>query len=137
MIKRVLIVALACLCGHLSAGDLSAATTAKFVRLLLQGAGVHAVACGEREVAGELTNLGVALDPESKVVWADSDKDVARFAKQGRMVICGSKVLLGSGATLAVVAEGGHPVIYLNPRALTASGVTLPDNIVKLAKVSQ
>jgi len=137
MIKRVILIALAAACGQLAAGDLASATTAKFVRVILLGTGVKTVACADRDLAWDLGQLGVVLDPDSKVAWADTEKDVARFAKGGKLVICGSKALLASGATLAVAAEGGHPVIFANLRALAATNMTLPDNILKLAKVAQ
>ena len=41
------------------------------------------------------------------------------------------------GAALAVMAEGGHPVIYVNLKAISASGLSLPDNFFKLAKAAE
>jgi predicted nucleic acid-binding protein len=121
----------------LSAGELGAPTVAKFIRVILLSSGGRAVTCADKEIAGELGALGVALEADAKLVWADSEKDVARQAKAGKLVVCGTKGLLASGAALALVAEGGHPVIYLHAKHLAATGMTLPDNILKLAKAAQ
>jgi len=136
LLRKLWLAPALCACGHLCAGELGAPTTAKFIRMVLVGTGTKAVICADKEIAGELANLGVSVEAEAKVAWADQAADVARLAK-GRLVICGTKGLLNSGAALAVVAEGGHPVIYVNPKAGAGSGLTLPDNILKIAKVAQ
>jgi len=123
-------------CG-LWAGDLAAPSQAKFLRVVVQATGSTGVACASKELAGELTTLNVTLNPGSKVIWVESDKEIGHLVKEGRIVVCGSHALLVAGACLAVVAEGGRPVIYVNPKALAAAGATLPDNIMKIAKVAQ
>ena len=112
------------------------AQEAKFIRVVVQGAGAKGVAGADKELAGELANLGVPVDPDSKVVWSDSDKDIPRLAKQGKLVICGSRNLMPLGASIGVTAEGGRPVLLVNPKALSATGVVLPDSLIKLAKVA-
>jgi hypothetical protein len=123
-------------CAPLSAGDLSSTTVAKFLRVILQGAGVKGVACADKEVQAELAGLGVPVDPDSKVVWVDSDKDIALLARLGKCVICGTRSGARAGAALALLSEDGRPVILVNPKALAASHLTLPDSVLKLAKVS-
>ena len=135
-IRRPWILPLLCICGPLAAGELAAPTVAKFIHVILKGTGTKSVACADKAIAGELANLGVTVEGDSKIAWADTDKEVAALAKQGKLVVCGTRSLLGSGAGLAVVAEGGRPVIYLDHKAVAASGVTLPDTIVKLSKVA-
>jgi hypothetical protein len=123
-------------CSGLSAGDLSSATVAKFLRVILQGAGVKSVACADKEIQAELTALGVTVDPDSRVVWVDADKDIPMPVKLGKCVICGTRSGARAGASLALLSEDGRPVILVNPKALAASHVTLPDSVLKLAKVS-
>ena len=135
--RCLLVVPLVCVCGPLVAGDLAAPTLAKFIRVLLVGTATKSVACGDKELGGELANLGVATDAEAKVVWADTPKDLARVARQGKLVICGTKAFLGEGAAVALVAVGGHPAIYINMKSVAASGLTLPDSIMKIVKVAQ
>jgi hypothetical protein len=120
-----------------AAGDLAAPTLAKFIRVLVQSTGNKSIACTNKELATELESLGVGIDPLAKLVWVDSDKELARHAKGGRIVLCDSRALLAGGACLAVIAEGGRPAIYVSPRSLAAAGATLPDNIMKIAKVAQ
>ncbi len=117
------------------AADLAAATAAKIIRVIAQASGVAKVECADKEVAGELSSLGVGTDPESKVCWAASEKEVAHLAAQHKLVICGKEEWLGQGAGVALTAEGGRPAIFISVKNLTAAGVTLPDSIVKISKV--
>jgi hypothetical protein len=121
------------LSASLGAGELAPATAAKIIRVIVLGSGGSKVDCQNKEIAADLS--GVAIDPEAKVAWADTDKDVARLAKLGKLVVCGNLDWLGSGASVAVVSEGGRPSITISPRNLATSGVTLPDPIVKISKV--
>jgi len=115
-------------------GEVAAPTLAKIIRIVASGNGGKA-ACEDAEVSAELGKLGVSIDPEAKVVWAIADKDVARFAKQSKLVICGQVGQLGQGAAIAIVAEGGRPVIYLSPANATSSKANLPDALLKIGKV--
>ena len=101
------------------AAELSAPVVAKFLRVIAIGQGK--VACEVNEVTLELAKAGVARDEGAKVVYATSDKDIARFARENRLVVCGQKDQLALGATIAVVAEGGSPVIYIKPSNAAAS----------------
>jgi DNA-binding IclR family transcriptional regulator len=126
---------LACLSASLCAGDLAPSTEAKVIRTIAAASGGGKVECADKELASLLTGLGVSLDPGAKLAWADSDKEVARMSKQGKLVMCGSQDWFSQGASVAVTAEGGRPVIYLQVTNLALTGVTLPDSIVKLSKV--
>jgi hypothetical protein len=126
---------LLCASATLLAGDLAVPTVAKFIRVIASASGASKVACSDREVAGELASLGVQADPEAKVVWAGSERDAGRFAKLGRVVICGNIDWLNAGATIAIVAEGGRPALYISARNLAATGVAFPDTIMKISKV--
>ena len=136
---RLLLVSIPLFCASLSlsAGDLAVPTVAKFLRLILPATGARTVACTGKELSVELANLGVGLNPESKCAWVETDKELPHMVKDGRVVICGSRSMFAGGASMAVVAEGGRPVIYVNLKALSGLGVTLPDNIMKIAKVAQ
>jgi hypothetical protein len=116
-------------------GELAPPTAAKFIRVILQASGGDKVGCADREIAGQLANLGVGTDAEAKVAWAATAKEVARLAGQHRLVICPNPEWLGEGAAVAITAEGGRPSIYLQMKHLANAGVTLPDSIVKISKV--
>jgi len=135
--RFLLLPILLCALSPLSGTELARPTVAKFLKLLLQSMGGKPVACNDKELAGELAALGVPMSPEAKCVWMDADKDLPRLLKEGRMVICGSRPALAAGAAMALVAEEGRPAIYVNPKALASSGVSLPDHILKIAKVAQ
>jgi len=114
------------------AGEVAAPTIAKLIRIV---AASGKVACPDPEVAAELGKLGLALDPEARIVWAITDKDVSHYAKQSKLVICGQVGQLAQGASLAIVAEGGRPAIYIHSANLAASKVSLPDAVIKIGKV--
>ena len=126
---------LVCLGTSLLAGELAPSTEAKVIRTIAMASGGGKVECADKELAGLLTGLGVSLDAGAKLAWADTDKDVARMSKQGKLVMCGNQDWFAQGAAMAVTAEGGRPVIYLQMTNLALSGVSLPDSIVKLSKV--
>jgi hypothetical protein len=132
-IARVLPVAF--LAVSLAAGDLAAPTAARIIRVIVQATGGTKVDCADKELAGELANLGLPQDPAAKVAWADSQHEVARLAKEGKLVICGREEWMADGAAVVLTAEGGRPSITLSMKNLGASGVTLPDSVVKIAKV--
>jgi hypothetical protein len=118
----------------LQAGDLAAPTVAKFIRVIASSGGGKA-ACRDRDVAAELATLGVAVDPESKVVWVSLEAEVGKLARMGRLVICGKLELLAAGASVALVAEGGRPTIYISAKNLAGTGVALSDSVLKISKV--
>ena len=129
------LLSLFCLSIPLGAAELAPPTVAKIIRVIAQASGVAKAACGDKEIAGELSGLGVGSDPDSKICWAASDKEVARFAAQHRLVICGNQDWLALGASVALTAEGGRPAIFLSVKNLGPTGITLPDSIVKISKV--
>ena len=129
------LLSLFCLPIPLCAGELAAPTVAKIIRVIAQASGVAKVECGDKEIAGELSGLGVGNDPDSKICWAGSEKEVARFAAQHKLVICGNPDWLAQGASVALTAEGGRPAIFLSIKSLGPTGITLPDSIVKISKV--
>lgn len=124
-----------CLSALAWGGELAPPTAAKFIRVIAQASGSAKVACADKEIAGELANLGVGAEADAKVTWAGTAKDVAHFAAQHKLVICPNPDWLGEGASVAITAEGGRPSIYLQMKNLAAAGVTLPDSIVKISKV--
>lgn len=122
-------------CAFLQAGELSASTIARFVRVIVYSTGGGEVACSDKEVAGALGALFVPVESASKVVWVGSEQELAKLGKQGKLVICGRVELLAAGGAVAIVAEGGRPTIYVNPKNLSGSGLVLSENVLKTCKV--
>ena len=116
-------------------GELAPPTAAKFIRVIVQASGTGKVASPDKEIAGELATLGVAIEADAKVTWAGNAKDVARLATQHRLVICPNPDWLAEGAAVAITAEGGRPSIYLSSKNLASAGITLPDSVMKISKV--
>jgi hypothetical protein len=118
------------------AGEVSAPTVAKILRIVATSSGSSGrISSLDPEVTAELTKLGVVLDPESPIVWAVSEKDIAKYVKQSKFVICGHVGLISQGACMAIVAEGGRPAIYFSPANASATKVAIPDTVVKIGKV--
>lgn len=110
------------------------ATVAKIIRIVAAG-GDGKVNCLDPEVAAALSSVGVAADANAAIVYATSDKDVAKFAKQNKLVICNQLELIKQGAVIAIVAEGDRPVVYLSPANAAASNTKIPEVVMKMGKV--
>ncbi len=111
------------------AADLSVA--AKLVKIIATATGGK-VSCRDAAMKAALEGVGVTVDGDSKIVWATNPMEVKMARSQNRLVVTGNKSLLGNGAAIAIVEEGGKPKIYLQQANITASGVTLSDAIYKV-----
>jgi hypothetical protein len=127
---------LACLaCLPAFAGDLPAGIQAKFIKVLANSANTGGrIACKHPDLLPELAKIGVAVDQGSRVAWASSEAEIKALKGAGKLVICGKLEWLGAGAAIALVEEGGKPQIYFQMANLAASGVTLPDAVLKVGK---
>lgn len=131
----LLLITLFTLVGPLRAGDLPLAIQAKFVRILaatMESAG-H-VYCKDPDMIAALKGMGVTEDDNSKVAWASTEADVAKFKAEGKLVICGKLEWLAQGGSVAVVEENGKPQIYLHMNNIAASGVHVSDSVLRIAK---
>lgn len=118
------------------AGDVAPSISARVLRVVTgSGGGENRVACADPEVATELKRLGVEIDPKARVAWAASEQELKSLLNHGHLVVCGNPALLSKGAGLVLALEGGRPVIYMHPGNVKASGVTLSDSVLKIAKV--
>ena len=119
----------------LSAGELPPEVQAKFIRIIASSAGsAGKVNCKDAAVGAELTKLGVASDPSSKVAYAGTEGEVKSLKASGHLVICGTLGWLSSGGSIAIVEEGGKPRIYLHMGNIGGSGVTLSDAVLKIGR---
>jgi hypothetical protein len=125
-----LLISLPALCLTLAAGDVPAATMARFVKIISSGK----VACKDSTMAEELGKVGVTVDSSSSFAWASSESEVKSLKAAGKCVICGNLSWLASGGTVAIVEEGGKPQMYIHSGNLGASGVALPDAVMKVSK---
>lgn len=118
----------------LQAQELSADTEAKFLKILLSSTGQFGFACSDPAFKTKLEAAGIAVSPGFKMAWAASEGEVKTLKAAGKLVIVPVLAWLKSGGSLALVSEGGKPQVYLNPANIKASGMTLSDTIVKMAK---
>ena len=109
-------------------------TQAKFIKVLLSSSGQFGFACNDDNLKKKLEELGVSVGPGFKYAWGSSEPEVRALKAQGRFIICPNVDWLKSGGRIAIVEEGGKPQLYLHTANTKASGVTLTDAIMKIAK---
>jgi hypothetical protein len=109
-------------------------TQAKFVKVLLSSSGQFGFACNDEALKKKLEEMGVSVGPGFKFAWGSSEPEVRALKAQGRFIICPNVAWLNSGACIAIVEEAGKPQLYLHSANTKASGVTVSDAIMKIAK---
>lgn len=119
----------------LGASEVATPTLAKIIRVLAVTTGDSKVTCQDAELAAELVKVGIAVEDGARIVWALNDKDVQRWVKANRLVVCGQLSSLSQGAAIAVVLEGGRPAIYINAANAASARVAIPDAFLKFGKV--
>jgi hypothetical protein len=107
---------------------------AKFVKILLASAGQFGFACNDSALKAKLETMGVSVGPGFKYAWGSSEPEVRALKAQDRFIICPNEEWLKLGGCIAVVVEGGKPQLYIHVANAKASGVTVPDAIMKVAK---
>jgi len=107
---------------------------AKFVKVLLTSTGQFGFACNDAPLKAKLESMGISVGPGFKFAWGMSEPEVVALKAQGRFIVCPDKDWFKDGACLAVVMEDGRPQLYLHVANVKASGVALPEAIVKIAK---
>jgi len=118
------------------AQDVPSAELVKFIRLLMTSTGEKGFACGSNMgLRFKLEAMGVSTVPTSKLVWASTEAEVKAMKAANRFVVVPKLEWLKVGAAAAVVQEEGRPVLHLQIANVKASGLTLPEAVIKSAKV--
>jgi len=107
---------------------------AKFVKVLLTSTGQFGFCCNDAALKKKLEEMGVSVGPGFKFAWGSSEPEVLALKAQDRFIVCSNLEWCKRGACMAVVEEGGKPQLYLNTANAKATGVTLPEAIVKIAR---
>lgn len=124
-----------CLSLGLNAEDLAPDVLAKFVKTLVSSTGQFGFACNNDPLLKKsLEAAGVSVSPGFKLAWAATEAEVKTLKADGRLVVVPKLAWLKLGAGIAIVEEGGKPQLYLHMANVKASGMTLPDTIIKIAK---
>jgi hypothetical protein len=108
---------------------------AKFVKVLVSSTGQFGICCNnDQAMKKALEKIGLSVSPGFKLAWAASVEEVKTLKADGRLVVVGKLEWLKEGAGLAVVNVEGLPQLYISIANVKASGMTLPDAIIKIAK---
>lgn len=119
----------------MSAQDVPTAELVKFIRLLMTSTGEKGFGCGSNMgLRFKLEAMGVSTVPTSKLVWASTEAEVKTMKAAKRFVVVPKLEWLKVGAAAAIVQEEGKPVMHLQMANVKASGLTLPDAVIKAAK---
>ena len=86
----------------------------------------------DKVMKAALEAVGVAVDDGAKVVWVTNPAQAKMLKTQGKLVVGPSPALLPAGGGIALVEDGGKPKILLQMANVSASGVTLPDALLKV-----
>lgn len=134
--RRLIVSAIALLLTFgLSAQDLPPDVQAKFVKTLVSSTGQFGLACNnDPALKKSLEAAGVSVSPGFKLAWAATEAEVKTLKADGRLVVVPKIQWLKLGGGVAIVEEDGKPQFYLNMANVKASGLTLPDAIIKIAK---
>ncbi|MDR3682997.1 MAG: hypothetical protein P4L11_04635 [Geothrix sp.] len=114
--------------------DLPMAAQAKFLKSILSAAGQFGFACSDPVLKPQLEANGVSVSPGFKMAWGGSEAEARALKAEGKLVIVPRLSWLKTGGSIAIVEEDGKPAIYLNTVNVKASGMQLPDVILKMAK---
>lgn len=108
---------------------------AKFVKVLVSSTGQFGICCNnDPALKKTLEKVGISVSPGFKLAWASSEAEVKTLKADGRLVVVPKLDWLKAGAGIAVVNVEGLPQLYVNMANVKASGLTLPDAIIKIAK---
>jgi hypothetical protein len=119
----------------LNAQDLSPDIQAKFVKTLVASTGQFGFACSnDPALKKSLEAIGVSVAPGFKLAWASSEEEVKKYKADGRLVVVPKLAWLKLGAGVAIVEVEGKPQLYIHMANVKASGMTLPDAVLKTAK---
>jgi hypothetical protein len=121
--------------AQVHAEDLAPATLAKILKLVLADARESSIACADPQLKLELGKLGVAIDPDARIVWVKTPQEKTRVRGSNRLSISGQVSDLSAGIIVAMVGEGGRCVFYVSKANADASKVSVPTAIIKLGKV--
>jgi hypothetical protein len=118
---------------NLLAGELPAETTAKLIKVVVNGSGGK-IMCRDGAMKAALESAGVQTEAGSKIVWSSNPTEIRMMKSQGKLIITSRPENLGLGASIAITEDGGKPKIYLHSGNLAASGVTVSDAILKIGE---
>ena len=133
MHKHILTAFVATLGLSLPAAELPIETAAKLVKVVVNGTGGK-ITCRDGAMKAALESNGVQVDSSANIVWSSSAVEIKMLKARGKLIITSRPENLGMGACIAIAEDGGRPKIYLHPTNLAASGISLPDSVLKMGQ---
>jgi len=119
-----------------SAPEITPAELIPFLKVISASAGAPGrVACRDLDLSMALKKGGVSPDAKAPLAWAANRGQLEAYLAEGKLVVAGDPALLDAGAAIAVVREGGRPIIVIHNKHLASSGVGLSDALLKIARI--
>ena len=114
----------------LSPGELT-----PFLRVISASMGAPGrVACKDIDLSMQLKKDGLSPDAKAPMAFAVSPAQIKTYLADGKLVVCGEEALLKEGASIAIFKEGGKSVMVVSLKNASASGFTLSDTLLKIAR---
>jgi len=134
--RRLIVISIAFLLSlGLAAQDVTPDVQAKFVKTLVSATGQFGLACNnDPALKKSLEAAGVSVAPGFKLAWAATEAEVKTLKADGRLVLVPKVQWLKLGGSIAIVEEDGKPTFVIHMANAKASGLAIPDAIIKIAK---
>jgi len=118
-----------------AAPQLSPAERDPFLRVLSAGAGAPGrIACKDIDQAMQMKKDGLSPDAKAPVAWAANAAQIKDYLAEGKLVVSGDPADFKAGASIVITREHGKPALIIDSRNAAASGVTLSDTVLKIAR---
>lgn len=115
---------------QISPGELS-----PFLRVISSSAGCPGrIACRDIDEAMQMKKDGLSPDAKAPVAWAANPAQIKAYLAEGKLVVSGDPAAFKEGVSIVIAKEHGKPVVLIDTRNATASGVTLSDALMKIAR---
>lgn len=132
--RKLIFTALVATLGlNLTAAELPVETAAKLVKVVVNGTGGK-ITCRDGAMKAALESNGVVVDSSASIIWSSSPIEIRMLKSRGKLIITSRPDQLAMGAAIAIAEDGGRPKIYLHPANLAASGISLPDAVLKIGE---
>jgi hypothetical protein len=106
-----------------------------FLRVISSAAGAPGrIACRDIDEAMQLKKDGLSPDAKAPVAWAANLAQLKAYQAEGKLVVSADPASLKEGASILITREHGKPVVVIDTRNATATGVPLSDALMKIAR---
>lgn len=118
------------LASALHAQGLPATIQARIVAALVKNSSEPGrIAAADPKMAEAFQKAGLKVDPAARVAWAATRDEVAKLAREGKLVVCGAQALLAEGAAVAIFQEQAQPTVYLHVKHVAMAKVRLDPSV--------